>query len=335
MSGDILRRRKMYHYWLPIQILVIGVLAYPQPVFSQAMRAGTADDRTRMLVRRNINDTEQVVIKDEFRSVTNQPVLADTECNALSREMLDALTGNNASRALKAQFVSRCMHDWKLPLTANTPQSLEHSLAFTLGVLADKSSGRVFCSGFRIAADTVATAKHCFFDRTTGSRVNNIAATTFQLSGVEKLYELIDNLPKQLAPFSASGDVLLLKIPTLASLEMPPLELAGNLRIGERILLIGVSSDFSAQRQFLSDGDPYGCAVAVKDKLCFYHNCTAGSGYSGAPVIRPVLNASGALQILGMHIEGVGTKDSDCDAPTLKGAGNTALLSDQLAKEKP
>lgn len=276
--------------------------------------------------------TQQVVVKDDFYAATHTtpvvPQKKNTECEGLSRDMHDALIGAGADSALQAAFAKHCMRDWTAALVASSPQPLEHSLALVLGVLVDED-GRAFCSAFRIASDRIATARHCFFARDTGAVVNDIGRTGFQLAGINQTYriEAVEQMSAMpTGPYSTSNDAISLVVAELKSTEMPALVLSDDPRVGEALLLIGASPEFSAKRQFLSDADPKGCQVGVKDAICFYHGCNAGEGYSGAPVVRPALNAQGALQVIGMHVEGTGTAGSDCRFPKLDGAGNTALF---------
>lgn len=273
---------------------------------------------------------QQVVPKDDFEKVSPfkppdkaPPVVS--ECDELSRSMLDANRLDMNDPALKALFTSKCMNDWTDRLEAGARTVMERSLSMTLGLLVD-ADGSPFCTGFRIAADKVASARHCFYDRKTGVRFRNAGAISFQLPGSPRKFPLPPGLDDVVAPYSAAGDVLVLRVPALASEPMPLVALKNDVVVGEKILLIGMSPQFSRKVRLLSDNHAKGCFVAMKDATCFYHNCSAGEGFSGAPILRPALDGTGALQVVGMHIEGVGTPGETCQAPALRDYGNTALL---------
>lgn len=287
-----------------------------------------ANERIRALAG-NIN--QQVVPKDDFDKVSpfKQPPSKEphvvAECDELSRSMLDANRLDVNDPALKAQFTSKCMNDWTDRLEDATRTGMEWSLSMTLGLLVD-SDGNPFCTGFRITAVKVTSAKHCFYDRKTGVLFRDSGTTSFRLPGSPRSFPLAPVLDRVVAPYSASGDVIILSVPALASEPMPLVSLKRDIAVGEKILLIGMSPQFSRKVRLLSDNHKSGCFVAMKDSTCFYHNCSAGEGFSGAPVLRSALDGTGALQVVGMHIEGVGTPGDTCQAPTLRDYGNTALL---------
>lgn len=289
--------------------------------------SNNANERFRALAG-NIN--QQVVPKDDFDKVSpfkppgkEPPVV--TECDELSRSMLDANRLDVNDPALKALFTSKCMNDWTDRLEDATRIGMERSLAMALGLLVD-ADGNPFCTGFRITADKVASAKHCFYDRKTGVLFRESGTISFRLPGLPRKFPLPPGLGRVVDPYSASGDVLILSVPALAGEPMPLVSLKRDVAVGEKILLIGMSPQFSKKVRLLSDNHKSGCFVAMKDASCFYHNCSAGEGFSGAPVLRPALDGTGALQVVGMHIEGVGTPGDTCQAPTLRDYGNTALL---------
>ena len=273
---------------------------------------------------------QQVVPKDDFDKVSpfkppdKEPPVA-TECDELSRSMLDANRLDMNDPALKLLFTSKCMNDWTDRLEAGARTGMERSLSMTLGLLVD-ADGNPFCTGFRIAAGKIASAKHCFYDRKTGVLLRDSRTISFQLPGSPRKFPLPPGLGEVVAPYSASSDVLVLSVPDLTDEPMPLVSLKKDVVVGEKILLIGMSQQFSRKVRLLSDNHVRGCVVAMRDATCFYHNCSAGEGFSGAPVLRPALDGAGALQVVGMHIEGVGTPGETCQAPTLRDYGNTALL---------
>ncbi len=286
-----------------------------------------ADERFRALAGA-IN--QQVVPKDDFDKVSpfkppNKEPPVVTECDELSRSMLDAKRLDVNDPVLKELFTTKCMNDWTDRLEADAKAGMERSLSMTLGLLVD-ADGNPFCTGFRIAAGKVASAKHCFYDRKTGVMFRESGTISFLLPGSPRKFPLPLGLSEIVAPYSASGDVLVLSVPALAAEPMPLVSLKADVAVGEKILLIGMSPQFSKTVRLLSDNHKRGCFVAMKDAACFYHNCSAGEGFSGAPVFRPALDGTGALQVLGMHIEGVGTPGDTCQAPALRDYGNTALL---------
>lgn len=273
---------------------------------------------------------QQVVPKYDFDKVSplksqDKEASVVAECDELSRSMLDANRLDVNDPALKAQFTSKCMNDWTERLEAVSKAGIEQSLSMVLGLLVD-ADGNPFCTGFRVSAGKVASAKHCFYDRKTGALFRESGTISFQLPGSPRKFSLPLGLDKVVAPYSASGDVLVLSVPTLVGESMPLVSLKGDIAVGEKILLIGMSPQFSKKVRLLSDNYNRGCFVAMKDAACFYHNCSAGEGFSGAPIFRPALDDKGALQVVGMHIEGVGTPGDTCQAPVLRDYGNTALL---------
>lgn len=273
---------------------------------------------------------QQVVPKDDFEKASpikpsgKEPPIT-SECDDLSRAMLDANRLEISDPALKAVFSAKCMNDWTDRLETSPKTGMEQSLSMTLGLLVD-GDGNPFCTGFRIAAGKVASAKHCFYDRKSGVQFRESKSIHFQLPGSIGKFQLLSGLAEVVTPYSASQDVLVLSIPTLANEPMPLVVLKKDVGVGEKILLIGMSPQFSKKVRLLSDSHKSGCIVAMKDASCFYHNCSAGEGFSGAPIFRSELDSAGALQVVGMHIEGVGTPGDTCQAPILRDYGNTALL---------
>lgn len=272
---------------------------------------------------------QQVVPKDDFEKVSpfkpsgKEPPIT-SECDDLSRAMLDANRLEISDPALKAQFSAKCMNDWTDRLGTSPKAGMERSLSMTLGLLVD-GDGHPFCTGFRIDAGKVASAKHCFYDRKSGVLFRESKSIYFQLTGSISKFQLQSGLAEVVTPYSASQDVLVLNMPTLANEPMPIVVLKKDVEVGEKILLIGMSPQFSKKVRLLSDSHKSGCIVAMKDVSCFYHNCSAGEGFSGAPIFRTELDSAGALQVVGMHIEGVGTPGDTCQAPKLRDYGNTAL----------
>lgn len=290
----------------------------------------------RYIQRPPIGIVQQVVPKDDFDRVspfkppnkvrTSQVPTSPTECDALSRALLDAKRRGLASPTLS--FTSKCMTDWTERLRVPAPGKMEAALSRTIGLLVD-ADGSPFCAGFRVAAGAIRTAKHCFYDRETGQRLWEPGTVSFQLSAGDLRVALSQDMPQDVAPYSAAEDSLVLLVPDLEKEPMPPISPSREVKVGEKLLLIGVSEHFSEKVRFLSDGDTEGCFVALKDANCFYHNCSAEEGFSGAPIFLPGTDESGALQIVGMHLEGVGTPGTTCQAPGLRGHGNTALIIDK------
>ncbi|MCG2586157.1 serine protease [Massilia sp. TS11] len=289
------------------------------------------------------NNTDKLVNKGEFAQKLDpkKPVLV-SHCDNFVNEVVNASLFDPNSKA-GARFADECMRDWSPVLAATTVDGFEKSLASVLGLLVNEK-GAAFCTAFRVSQTWVATARHCYFERATGSPLRTIATTQFRMAGRATDYAIAElscgaqpcTDKAAITSFSTLGDVLLLKVPRLADVPLPKIRFETDFRLGDQVVLIGASPEFGRANALLSDADPKGCTVAKREADCLFHNCNSGGGYSGAPIIRPALTDSGALSILGIHIEGVDTDGTQCRAPSLQGYGNVALaINDQFRGVHP
>lgn len=303
--------------------------------------------------------TDQVVPKDEFdnsiktnkdfpnlkKSTTElnaflQPT-ADSEkikrCNDLSRQLMDALRiSDQAPSKLQATFTSECMRDLFAFLPDNKQNELEKKLASILGTFF-YGQDNSFCTGFRIQADVVGTAKHCFYGRDTGELLQMPRSVKFQPAGSKLEFDVkpIDcytdskercEFPQSVASFSTINDFLMLRVPALKGIPMPNVEFEQMVIPGEAVLVAGISTDLGGEGKYLVDDTPSGCKVGFSEGNCIYHSCSTGRGYSGSPLLRLTTRSDKSnLVIVGVHIEGVGVKGSQCTSSVMRGVGNAAL----------
>lgn len=338
------------------------------PLYAQYGAAKRLENRFQEQVLKKGSQTDQVVPKDEFEgainlkkttpigkeAVPNAFALAVASaaapklkyCDELSRKVMDALRiFDEISSELQNEFSTECMRDLLFPQAGTMLTEKERNLATILGSMRI-GSGPPFCTGFRINAQEVMTAKHCFYLRETGARVEWPGPVKFQLAGAKDAFEIKPigctpgipencEFPQGVNPFSTEGDFLLIKVPGLAGYAMPSVHFADRAVSGESVLVAGISDDLGSEQKYLYDATPGGCKVGFIEGSCVYHSCSTGRGYSGAPVIRlsaprtPVVipvSEQPAVVVVAMHVEGVGVKGSQCNSEAMRGVGNAAIM---------
>jgi protease YdgD len=167
------------------------------------------------------------------------------------------------------------------------------------------SGSAVGCTAIAIETDQLLTAAHCVFTRRTGVFLQ--PSSLHFLLGLERgdygTHTLIDSYttgPKYdpSRPFeTASSDWAVLHLKQPLPSEYRPVPLATDMPENGASILIG---GYRQDRAFAMSVDE-NCRILQIIRGLLIHNCHAGHGYSGAPLIQ-LPNATKPMQVVGIHV---------------------------------
>ncbi|MEX0299526.1 MAG: serine protease [Kordiimonas sp.] len=203
-----------------------------------------------------------------------------------------------------------------------------------------------FCSGTVISANEIMTARHCFFNESTGKKEDIfnwlegglLSFRTFGTNGVRNLFSLVlpETADTQENQFSARDDFIVLEIGESFAVhaDIVPAQV-GQLSMPQKAWLVGNNALLGDvltpdhDLDFVRGVGPSACSVLkVTAQGCVYHSCQSGKTTSGGGVLLHD-PASGSVTILGVH-RGPAVISNACEAsPPLNEIINVAAFAAQ------
>ncbi len=203
-----------------------------------------------------------------------------------------------------------------------------------------------FCSGTVISAHEIMTARHCFFNESTGKKEDIfnwlegglLSFRTFGNNGVRNLFSLVlpETADTQENQFFAKDDFIVLEAGEQFAVhaDIVPAQV-GHLSMPQKAWLVGNNALLGDvltpdhDLDFVRGVGPSACSVLkVTAQGCVYHSCQSGKTTSGGGVLLHD-PASGSVALLGVH-RGPAVISNACEAsPPLNEIINVAAFAAQ------
>lgn len=286
---------------------------------------------------------------------TQNDLIDSQNCNVAASQLFDLQFGKPKSNTVDPNvylesviaYDKFCLNQLKeLP-----EYLLKKGVLDTVGILVD-SSGDPFCGAFRVDKNLIATARHCFYNKT-----NNQLSRDFQgcyfflLREMTKKYKLISSVEnkyfsqfgKQKITIPSKEDYHLFYIDSI-EIDMPKLKfvqpmlrdklilIGFNLTISNIQFIIRNSIDHNFDKEYYEKAIRWSnqpsCSIFSTKNQCIYHGCQCEQGYSGLPIFRNDPEST-VLEVVGVHIAS-GFAPGGCgDEPSLNAGAffDIALLS--------